>query len=97
MNLHLVKFRGLLHHDVNLSLEGRVGAAGIASGAAVTTACLVRAHNLKKRSQFSVYNAPLYQHEFTFNNGTTLATGIDILKDSRINNQTLGIGLRYNF
>lgn len=74
-----------------------VGVPMMAIGIATTTACLVRAKKLSNQSRYSVSTAPLYQQDFHFNNGSSLSAGVDMLKDSRINNQTLGLGLRYNF
>lgn len=74
------------------------GIVFIAGGVATTSACLVRAGKLKKQaSQLSVQTAPLYQHDFTLKNGTSLSAGVDMLKDNTRRNATLGIGLSYNF
>ena len=75
------------------------GAACIASGIALTSGCLIRAHNLKKKanSQYSVQSSPLYQHDFTLKNGTSFSAGVDMLKDNTRHNPTLGVGLTYNF
>ena len=74
-----------------------VGAVIFISGATVTSSCLIKAHNIKKKSQYSVQNLPLYQHDFTLKNGTSLSAGVDMLKDHTRRNATLGIGLSYNF
>ena len=69
----------------------------IGIGIATTTACLIRAHNIEKKAKEQVYSTPIFQHDFTFTNGTTLSTGMDMLNDNRLHTQTLGLGLRYNF
>lgn len=74
------------------------GIVFIPGGVATTSACLIRAHKLKKQaSQLSVQTAPLYQHDFALKNGTSLSAGVDMLKDNTRRNATLGIGLSYNF
>lgn len=74
------------------------GAAMMAAGIATTSGCLIRAHKLHQRSQYFVQSAPLYQQKITFNNGTFLATGVDVIRDNQLNNNpTLGLGVRYNF
>lgn len=72
---------------------------GMAGGGLITSsACLIRAHNLKKKaSQYSVQSAPLYQQEFHLKNGTTLSPSVNILKDNTRHIPTLGLGLAYNF
>lgn len=74
------------------------GIGAIPGGIAVTTACIVRANNLKKQaSQLSVQSAPIFQQEFHLKNGTSLSPGINMLKDYTHRNMTLGLGLTYNF
>jgi len=73
------------------------GVCLFAGGVATTTACLIRAHNIQKNAGLALQSAPVFQQDFAFGNGTTLSTSIDMLKDSRLKSQTLGIGLRYSF
>ena len=77
--------------------EVPLGAIMMAGGIATTTACLVRAYKLQQNSIYSLHSAPLYHQDFAFSNGTSLSTGIDMLKDNRFKSQTIGLGLRYNF
>ena len=75
-----------------------VGPLLMGGGIITTTACLVRAKNLKKKaSRLSVSSAPLYQQDFKLKNGTTLSPSLDILKDNTQRNTTFGVGLTYNF
>lgn len=67
-----------------------------AGGAAITTGCVVRANKLK-RSLYDVNNSALYRQDFKLKNGSSIATGVDILQDNTLKNSTLGIGLSYNF
>lgn len=70
----------------------------VTGGITTTTACLIRANKLKNLSIYSLNTAPLYQQKITFNNGTSLATGVDVIRDNQLNNNpTLGLGVRYNF
>ena len=89
---------GGLADDDEFYFPGLVsGGVSCAAGVIISGACLISAHYLEKRNRLSVYNAPLYQKDFTFSNGTSLTTGVDILKDNRFHSQTLGIGIRYHF
>lgn len=77
---------------------GIVGIVMLTGGIATTTACLIRAHKLMNMSIYSLNTAPLYQQKITFGNGTSLATGVDVIRDNQLNNNpTLGLGVRYNF
>ncbi len=69
----------------------------VPGGIATTIGCLVRAHKLKSQSFYSLNTMPLYQYDFAFNNGTSLSTGVDYMKDNHLKTQTLGLGIRFNF
>ena len=73
------------------------GIIGIVGGIATTTTCLIRAHHLKQQSQYSVHSEPLFQQDFKFKNGSSLATGVDFMQDNTRRNATLGLGLSYHF
>lgn len=63
-----------------------------------TSGFLIRSYTLnKKANSYTVFTSPLYENEFKLKNGASLATGVDLLKDNKHNNPTLGLGLRYNF
>jgi len=65
-------------------------------GAAVwTTSFLLVANHVKKQNQ--LVSIPIFQHEFKISEGSSLSLGADILSDRTIGNNTLGLGLRYNF
>lgn len=72
-------------------------AVGFVSGAAIMAPCLFRAHKLKRQSSLTVHSSPLYHHDLALRNGASLSTGIDLMKDNRLNSHTLGLGIRYNF
>lgn len=74
-----------------------IGVPLVGAGAIWTMAFNIRANKLKRRSELSLNSMPLYQYDLKFNNGSSLAAGIDVLRDSRFHDQTLGVGLRYNF
>ena len=73
------------------------GIIELVGGTATTSACLIRAHNLKKQSQYSVHSAPIFQQDFKFRNGSSLVTGVDFMQDNTRRNAMLGLGLSYNF
>lgn len=65
-------------------------------GVAFTTTFLLLANHEKKKTQW-LLSSTIYQYDLKFDNGSTLSTGIDILSDRSHGNNTLGLGLRYNF
>ena len=83
------------------SLGGSTGetvaaVACIAGGVAWISGFLSSANKLEKKV-FSIHSYSLYRNEIKLNNGAILTPSIDILRDQAHNNQTLGIGLNYNF
>lgn len=73
-----------------------VGFSSIAAGIATWSGCYFRARKLERRSRYSVQSAPVFQQEFNVGNDR-LVVGLDMLKDNTMKNQTLGMGLTYNF
>lgn len=74
------------------------GLSVFAGGVATTTACVVRAHKIKKEnSKYVMQTASLCQHDFTLKNGTSLSPSINLLKDNTRQSPTLGFGLCYTF
>lgn len=70
----------------------------LGTGVVWTAGFLISAHITNKKKGFANINStPLFQKEFILKNGSSLVTGVDLLNDSRIHSQTLGIGLRYQF
>lgn len=74
-----------------------VGFSSIAAGIATWSGCCFRARKLESRSRYSVQSAPVFQQEFNVGNNDRLVVGLDMLKDNTMKNQTLGMGLTYNF
>ena len=73
-----------------------VGGIAIGAGVVWTTAFLVAAHNIQKHMNIT-QSMPIYQYELNLGNSSTLSAGIDMINDLKLNNKTLGLGLRYNF
>lgn len=69
----------------------------MASGITTTTLCLVRANKLKQQSLYSIHTTPIFQYEMALHNGSKLLTGINLINDSRLQTQALGLGINYNF
>ena len=67
-----------------------------AGGIALSTICYCKARKLENAA-FTVHSAPLYQHEFKVGKSSNLMVGVDMLKDNTFKNQTLGLGLSFNF
>ena len=74
----------------------------IGAGVLGTTSTLLIAYHKKKKLENRLYTTSIYQKKFNFSNGTSLSAGFDLLSthtDTRrlFGNNTLGLGLRYNF
>ena len=66
--------------------------AGVAGG----ITCLLIANHYRKLGNM-LQSASIWHHEIMFSRGSSLITGIDVLKDNYSQQNTLGIGLRFNF
>lgn len=73
-----------------------IGFSSIAAGIVTWSGCYFRARKLERQSRYSVQSAPVFQQEFNVGNDR-LVVGLDMLKDNTMKNQTLGMGLTYNF
>ena len=71
---------------------------GVIMGCGVVgaTICLLKAQSYKRQMDMLQVSS-IYQYNYEFSNGSNLSAGIDMLRDHNIGNNTLGIGLRYNF
>ena len=66
-------------------------------GALFATGFMLAAQYQIKKYRGSVASVPLYQKDLKFANGSSFTAGVDMLKDQMLHNQTIGIGLSYNF
>ncbi len=81
-------------HDFKLG----VGIPSLALGAVTVVVCCSKAKKIENMSRFSVQSASLYQQEINIRKANDhLMVGLDMLQDNSMKNQTLGMGLRYNF
>ena len=83
------------YHDHSIPLS--IGFSSIAAGIATWSGCYFRARKLERRSRYSVQSASVFQQEFNVGNNDRLVVGLDMLMDNTMKNQTLGMGLTYNF
>ena len=75
-----------------------IGGVAMCGGGVLWTAGFLLAANLtKNKIENNLQSSTVYQYSFDLNNGSNLSAGIDMLRDRNIGNNTLGIGLRYNF
>lgn len=81
------------HHAFHLG----IGIPFISAGIVTWSGCYFRARKLERLSRYSVQSAPVFQQEFNVGNNDRLVVGLDMLKDNTMKNQTLGMGLTYNF
>lgn len=82
--------------EFNSSDETLLGVGFIGLGAAWTTSFLIAANHEKKKAEM-LQSSILYHYDFKLSGESSLSAGIDMLHDHTIGNNTLGIGLRYNF
>ncbi|MBR1415305.1 MAG: hypothetical protein IJ570_05525 [Prevotella sp.] len=82
---------GAIHHN-NLLIAG---ISTMAAGGVLGTYCYISAHKIKK--DYDTLNYSLLHEDFKFSNGSSLSAGIDMLRDNTLGQNTLGLGLRYNF
>ena len=68
----------------------------IGGGVAFTTSFLLIANHQKKKVQ-RVETSAIYQYDFKLSKGSFLSAGIDMLRDNTLGQNSLGLGLRYNF
>ena len=73
-----------------------IGAGLAAVGIATTTVCLIKAKQYQKKAQM-IATAPIYQHEFSFKDGSSICAGIDMIRNNHFKQTSLGLGLQYNF
>ena len=73
---------------------GSISALSIGIIGGVT--CLKIAHKIKKETE-TLQASSLYQYAIPITNGSSFSVSADILSDRLQNNNTLGLGLRYNF
>ncbi len=73
-------------------------AGGVILGCGVVgaTTCLLKAYSYKKQIDMLQVSL-LYQKDIKLKNGSLLSAGIDMINDRTNGNNTLGLGLRYNF
>ena len=90
---------GSAFYNDDAKMASRIVGGGIAVvGITTSTYLFVTAHNKQKRqAEMYLQSSTLYQYNFEFGNGSHLSAGIDMLHDRTIGNNTLGVGLRYNF
>lgn len=73
-----------------------IGGIAIGTGVVWATVFLVAANNIQKNMNIT-QSMPIYQYDLNLGNSSTLSAGIDMINDLKLNNKTLGLGLRYNF
>lgn len=81
--------------EIGLILLVTGGGVLALGGIVYISSCLVKAHRVNK--QFYVQSSKLLQHEFRFKKGSSLTAGIDLLRDNKYHNATLGVGVNYKF
>ena len=79
-------------HDRHYALAGGL----VVAGAGVAVGGYFLSEHFQKTSEL-MQVASLYEQEISFNNGSSLALGVDMLRDNTMKTDAWGIGLRYNF
>ncbi len=81
----------------NSDLTAAPGALICAGSLIITTGCVARANNLKRRNMNRVVSTAVWENDFKFKNNSSLSTQICSIKDSHQLAPTLGLGLNYQF
>lgn len=94
---------------VLIAVDGKSSATGKADNGVVIPAiacmgagvvggvtCLLIANHYRKQGDM-LQSASIWHHVIKFSKGSSLMTGVDVLKDNYFQQNTLGLGLRYNF
>lgn len=87
---------GFIASNTESNEEATAGGILLGCGAVWTTSFLLAAKHYNKQAEM-FHSQSLIHQSFQFANGSNLSAGLDLLKDNTSHNQTLGIGLRYNF
>lgn len=74
-------------------IGGALACVGVIGGA--TLYCY--GYSIQKRMQRSIYSSTIFKQEFIVGKNNRLMVGVDMLKDNTRKNQTLGLGVSYNF
>ena len=68
----------------------------IVAGAGVAVGGYFLSEHFQKKSEM-MQVASLYEQEISYNNGSSLAIGVDLMRDNSVKTDAWGIGLKYNF
>lgn len=74
-----------------------IGLAPLAAGVGIGLPLVIVGHKKTRSAQAFVQSSPLYQHEFSITKNDRLMVGVDMLRDNTRKQQTLGLGISYNF
>ncbi len=61
------------------------------------TCYLIGNHYSNLAKKYSIYNVSLFQHNFEFNNGNSMALCVDMLSSDNNRDKAFGLGIQYNF
>lgn len=88
---------GFIADEGKTSTSGFIVGIGCSIGAVIWASGYCIAAYKVQRQTYTLRTASIYQQEFKLKNGSSLTAGVDVLKDQMLNNQTIGVGLSYNF
>ena len=78
--------------------EANIIGAGLAIGGIVwTSSFLAIANKYKPNNHSFLSSVPIFQKNLQLYNGSLLSLGADLLRDNTLGQNTIGLGLRYNF
>lgn len=79
------------------NFEDPLSLALMGGGIIWTSGFLIASHLVKKSEQEHLQSSIIYHYDFKISDNSSLSLGIDMISDRTVNNNTLGLGLRYNF
>ena len=68
----------------------------VVGGIATTTACLIKANQIKQKA-LQIAFTPVIQKEINFFGKTSLIASVDMIRDNQLKRNSLGLGLQFNF
>lgn len=72
-------------------------AAPVAAGVCFGLPLIIIGDKKYRNADSFVQSSPIYQHEFSITKNDRLMVGVDMLRDNTRKQQTLGLGISYNF
>ena len=85
-------------HKTTLKKEPYFVGGGVClAGSCVWTIMFLKLTNKIKRREDALLSSEIWHEQINLKNGSSISAGMDLLNDRTMGNNTIGLGLRYNF